>query len=525
MKIRLEKTRIPNHLLEYFETDLCSSCYVCHTLLWAKEAWRVLRNDGVFFLNLADSYAGSGGSGGDYNSGGIREGQPKYKQAKNQYQSKCQLLIPHRVAIALLDDGWCLRNTIIWHKTSAMPESVTDRFSKKYEYIFMFTKQEKYYFDLDSIREPHKEVSIERLKRAVGNSNKWVNGASGQQKHGLSQPRPNYKDRIGSMQSKEFDGADYLCGNLNPLGKNPGDVWNIPTQPSGRFKSLGDYEGIDGKTYKASLDCPIYEHRLCAEKKQKERYDEQLNSQMINNSGNKKNPSQGLVPESVSTHTLYAGQKGNVCFSEPKVHSMETRKISGRDMANSQNLHHNKHMTEKPDSTLGVVVQQDSEIAISHNRKNRKNDHASLKQQTDTSSFEKADDIADKLVEHEKDEHIYHIDENNILEASALGVQAINNEEQILSGISNISCVNNNKDKCTCQQISDAHFAMWPERLVERMVKCSTKAGDTVLDPFAGSGTTLKVAKELQRIGIGIDLGYEEIQERRLSKIQRRLFF
>ena len=77
--------------------------YVEHTLLWAKEAWRVLRNDGVFFLNLADSYAGSGVAGGDYNSGGLREGQPKYKQSKNNYPSKCQLLIPHRVAIALIE--------------------------------------------------------------------------------------------------------------------------------------------------------------------------------------------------------------------------------------------------------------------------------------------------------------------------------------------------------------------------------------------------------------------------------------
>ena len=70
---------------------------------------------------------------------------------------------------------------------------------------------------------------------------------------------------------------------------------------------------------------------------------------------------------------------------------------------------------------------------------------------------------------------------------------------------------------------SKKHFAMWPEKLVERMVLCSTKKGDTVLDPFCGSGITLRVVEELGRKGLGIDLGYKDVQARRMSKIQRRL--
>lgn len=255
--------------------------YVEHTRLWAQEACRVLKDDGILFLNLADSYSTQSGGMAQGNWGmmgqSYNKGQGKIKQPKiKDYPNKCQLLIPHKIAIALIEDNWTLRNTIVWFKPNAMPESVTDRFSKKYEYIFMFTKSEKYYFDLEAVKEPLKFSSIQR--------NKYIYGQSGV-KH----------EELRRISGKPQGWKNHL------KNKNPGDVWQIPTQPS----------------------------------------------------------------------------------------------------------------TEK-------------------------------------------------------------------------------------------------------------HYAMWPEYLVERMVKCSTKAGDMVLDPFAGSATTLKVAKALGRIGIGIDIGYHDISDRRLSVIQKR---
>lgn len=71
----------------------------------------------------------------------------------------------------------------------------------------------------------------------------------------------------------------------------------------------------------------------------------------------------------------------------------------------------------------------------------------------------------------------------------------------------------------------EAHYAMWPQKLVERMLLCSTKPGDSILDPFCGSGTTLRVADRLNRRGIGIDLGYDDVQKRRLMGIQKELSF
>ncbi len=84
--------------------------YVEHTLLWAKEAWRVLRDDGIFFLNLADSYSGGGrGYGGKSE---YLKGKGAQNPKLENYPLKCQLLIPHRVAIALVDAGWTLRNIL-----------------------------------------------------------------------------------------------------------------------------------------------------------------------------------------------------------------------------------------------------------------------------------------------------------------------------------------------------------------------------------------------------------------------------
>ena len=69
----------------------------------------------------------------------------------------------------------------------------------------------------------------------------------------------------------------------------------------------------------------------------------------------------------------------------------------------------------------------------------------------------------------------------------------------------------------------ETHYAMWPEKLVERMIKCSSRSEDIILDPFAGSGRTLRVADRLNRIAYGIDLGYQDIQGRQLKEIQKEL--
>jgi DNA modification methylase len=189
--------------------------YVAEMVAVFREVWRVMADDGVLWLNLGDSYNGSGGAGGDYGVGGLKEGQPKYPGRKvGTLKPKDLVGIPWRVAFALQDDGWYLRQDIIWAKPNPMPESVTDRCTKAHEYVFMLTKSAKYYFDNDAIREP-----------SVGKFN------------------PNFKPKKKDWREigwpSDSDGKATKTGNpiqaTNPQapenGRNKRSVWTITTKP------------------------------------------------------------------------------------------------------------------------------------------------------------------------------------------------------------------------------------------------------------------------------------------------------
>ena len=122
-----------------------------------KEVKRVLKDDGTVWLNLGDSYVGTGHKG-DIKDPIYPEGRNAQKVALNHkvkgLKSKDLVGIPWRVAFALQDDGWYLRQDIIWAKPNPMPESVKDRCTKSHEYIFLLTKSAKYYYDAEAIKEP-----------------------------------------------------------------------------------------------------------------------------------------------------------------------------------------------------------------------------------------------------------------------------------------------------------------------------------------------------------------------------------
>lgn len=233
--------------------------YLEHLWQMMDEVYRVLKPTGTAWINLGDTY----GSTKTRNTDSKHKGNVGVNIDKQDGIQKCLMLIPHRFAIGCIDRGWIMRNDIVWAKRNGMPESVTDRFSKKHEYFFFMAKSEKYYFDLDGIKDKLKQVSIDRMQRGVSEDNKWVNGADGQTPHNLSKPRQNITTKIPKEQSEMFgsprarqhrqsNGKSKFGGNKgdgqdtngiysgkewypDENGKNPGsisDFWDIPTKPS-----------------------------------------------------------------------------------------------------------------------------------------------------------------------------------------------------------------------------------------------------------------------------------------------------
>jgi site-specific DNA-methyltransferase (adenine-specific) len=175
------------------EADIAG--WVADLLGICRQIQRVLKPSGGFWLNVADSY-----------SQHPREGAPK----------KSLLLGPSRLALALVADGWLLRNHIIWAKTNPMPSNVGDRLSNTHESLYFFTRSPQYFFDLNAIRKPHKD------RRVHG-------GRSGIER---VYPPPEALPRRGPRSTDINDGLGKLkqAGLVgHPLGKNPGDVWALGT--------------------------------------------------------------------------------------------------------------------------------------------------------------------------------------------------------------------------------------------------------------------------------------------------------
>ena len=193
--------------------------YLDHLWSMMDEIYRVLKDEGTVWINLGDSYSTQIGTNLAIKRGNYKENDSTYLTNRGEsgnlikdksLPNKCLLLLPHRFAIGCIDMGWIVRNDVIWAKRNGMPESVTDRFSKKHEYMFFMVKSDKYYFDLDAIRDNH-----------IWSKDKRNDGK-----------RHVYSDGVKSMNN-EMIASNAV--SFNPKGKNPGsvsDFWDIPTKPS-----------------------------------------------------------------------------------------------------------------------------------------------------------------------------------------------------------------------------------------------------------------------------------------------------
>lgn len=149
---------------------------------------RVLKPTGALWLNLGDSFSR----------------HPRYGAPP-----KSLLLAPERLLLALATDGWIVRNKVIWAKTNPLPSSVADRLTLTYEVVYFLTRSSRYFFDLDAIREPHRSSAAKRARPPLNLTPDWAGP--------LAATR-------GGLRRASATGTPG-----HPLGKNPGDVWQIAT--------------------------------------------------------------------------------------------------------------------------------------------------------------------------------------------------------------------------------------------------------------------------------------------------------
>ena len=215
--------------------------YVAELVAVFREVRRVLRDDGTLWLNLGDSYSGSG-KGPAGNLGKIHN-EREIKQTSgivpDGLKPKDLIGIPWRVAFALQADGWWLRQDIIWHKPNPMPESVSDRCTKAHEYIFLLAKSPRYYYDAEAVAEPVAPASIERLSQpnleAQAGSSRVPGKTNGNMKAvgrgGRNAFRGQGHFRDGENGPANRDGRDMKDIAAGKDKRNRRSVWTVTTKP------------------------------------------------------------------------------------------------------------------------------------------------------------------------------------------------------------------------------------------------------------------------------------------------------
>ena len=248
--------------------------YLDHVMLVTKELKRVLKKAGTLFWNMGDTYSGAGAGQKDTGKAAYEESDFSSLPVKSDLPNKSLMMLPERFAIRMIDEGWVLRNKIIWYKRNGMPSSVKDRFSNKYEFVYFFAKDRKYYFDLDAVRKsflqpdsPYNHgksfnIRVRDAKKGILKE-KWGNlySASEQEVNAYNEkeyvPKKTKHDEAVNRQDKSYEdplhhphetveffrqkgqggdfdysGLDSENGNYyNSNGANPGDVLDVPTMP------------------------------------------------------------------------------------------------------------------------------------------------------------------------------------------------------------------------------------------------------------------------------------------------------
>ena len=546
------------------------------------ECRRVLKKDGILFVNLGDIYFhGPSGSLSKKETSWERNSRNeaveaskfrKVKSDKGWLQPKQLMMIPERFAIAMQEKGWILRNKICWFKPNHMPNSVQDRFANSFELIFFFTKSPKYYFNLDAVRIPWADSSIKRLFRGVSEDNKY-NRSEESKNYGarnLHQPRKNIKEYQGKFSNIE-DESLYGSPRARNIRLKKREIKaqqkeqlfkeQLPMSGGGSQKKCSEimknvqmnrslsmtspkYEGTEGHSNRQGLNRELSE----VERRKYEVITKEVCGYLKEWRAKKELTTNQIAeimqyPESTVSHWFRTDLSG-ACLPVPEqwkklkqilqfddqydevMTSIEITDNAirfsnkGRNPADCWEIEQNK--TDEFNYSIGI---RDKEFIEFRNLppleeiSNYLNEYRNKKGLT----IEQIEGLNKEAYPSKEDwiklKQILEFDDKYDKAMTEVFVKSSEKQNNPLG-----------KDPSdlwfiSTQSSGELHFAVFPEKLIQPLILCSTKPGDVVLDPFIGSGTTAKVALKYNRKYIGFELNkeYIEIAKKRINNLQIEL--
>ena len=566
--------------------------FIGHLILCLREWRRVLRDDGVAFINLGDSYANTGitdpSKVGGFTGDRIRRGAKGIMDSRPRpmppgLKPKDLLGIPWLFAIAARADGWYLRSDCIWAKPNPMPESVTDRPTKAHEYVFLLSKSQRYFWDAEGVKEKATDGELRATFRGGG---------------AYTQGRSFYNSTIVATDGEVRERPEVA-------GRNLRTVWNIATQPTSFARAASDYVDGDGKSYKASPDCPVHGHLAGSRSGRRVSRDELLAARLPRTVDTSNDHAQGCA------FGLFASSDGSTSNSRHATPDSQSQQNALNGTPNNTHQsrtsadHHGMNVSAQTPDRTSHTSQQDAcqpdssdfpgqqrvPIATDHSTQTSRTGHAPATSQPCTSFDETLGHTARTSVAPESPEMPQaHTDGNNTSADFDAHAQVIESAQMIDHSADTYTSpfVLPPMDDytCTCTEYKIDHFATFPEKLVEPMIRAGSsergacphcgkawvrvverEKGDTesaerpkakgqngygkpgstlslsgngskewaergskvtdlgflpactcpahepvpcvVLDPFNGSGTTGKVAVQLGRAYVGVDIATE----------------
>ena len=411
--------------------------YIAEIVAVLHEVRRVLTDDGTCWLNLGDKF--------------------KHKQL---------LGVPWRVALALQADGWRLRSDIVWYKPNPMPESVKDRPTRAHEYVFLLTKENRYYYDAKAIRTPQKPDThkTQRWERA----REGQKGLPTHERNGV-RPRTDKQRGHGRRHAGFNNRWDAMTkAKQQAMGANARSVWTIAPEPfndwgeTSRLSRVASDALSDDTTHIVFPGCP--EHADLARQLATHAYGEHA-AGVLNDIGR---------TDGNLVRALLSG-----CAPTAPSHALETTRRS-----------------------WDLLARECARLATLRNNGTSKTDPAPATTAPCIAFSEMSNHTDDRLTQ-----LVWFA-----LHASMLGSSIVPDDSDAHS-LARMLCHNSRtvSSSCCCQFYHTqtekvSHFATFPTKLAEKCVLAGSAENDFVLDPFAGSGTVGVVCRRLNRRFVGLDL-------------------